>query len=561
MKRSINLNALMIGLLMVMAMAGCGGGGGGGTERSGNPPGLSTPLPAQYQWNFLVYLDGDNNLEAAAIRDFNEMELIGSTANVNVLVLLDRIPGYDASNGDWTGTRLYRVEKDSNTGVINSQWITGFSGESELDMSDPVTLQKFISYCQLNYPAEHTALTLWNHGGGVYPRSIGRTVTRGELVAQGIGWDDTTGTNAWNCLTTDEVELALGRARMLTGKKVDIINLDSCLTMMLEVAYQWRNEADYLVGSEANVPEDGNRYQTLLEFLTQNSTVSPRTLAGRLVEDYHQYYGSAGMNTTYAALDLGLPFSGLMNAFQTFAAALENTGDWSAVLRSWFDGVCFEWEENVDLGYFAEKLRTYSSDEAVREAATALQAALAAAMIDHRETGSYRGNASGLAILLPTHAKWQETTPGNPYPYGSPDQYPVLALARDTRWNEFIQQFADLTVNPVGSSDTIEASVSWTNNDINLIVAEPLKYIVYAPWQGLATPNGFFNRNCQNGGTETYSLRLSHTVGYYLFYVESVNYTGNVTFSFTSNGVSTTTTMAVVAGATYPLQSGWVKAR
>jgi C1A family cysteine protease len=53
-------------------------------------------------WTFMIYLDGDNNLESAAIDDFMEMSSVGSTSDVNIVVQFDRIPGYVSSYDDWT---------------------------------------------------------------------------------------------------------------------------------------------------------------------------------------------------------------------------------------------------------------------------------------------------------------------------------------------------------------------------------------------------------------------------------------------------------------------------
>ncbi len=68
------------------------------------------PLPNIPEWTVMVYLDSDNNLESAGIADINEMEIAGSTTDVNIVVQVDRIPysvlasnneGYldDTSNG------------------------------------------------------------------------------------------------------------------------------------------------------------------------------------------------------------------------------------------------------------------------------------------------------------------------------------------------------------------------------------------------------------------------------------------------------------------------------
>jgi len=41
------------------------------------------------EWTWLVYMAGDNNLEGAGRVDLSEMQKVGSTAQVNVLVQFD----------------------------------------------------------------------------------------------------------------------------------------------------------------------------------------------------------------------------------------------------------------------------------------------------------------------------------------------------------------------------------------------------------------------------------------------------------------------------------------
>ena len=40
-------------------------------------------------WTFMVFINGDNNLEGAGIEDINEMEMAGSSEDVNILVQFD----------------------------------------------------------------------------------------------------------------------------------------------------------------------------------------------------------------------------------------------------------------------------------------------------------------------------------------------------------------------------------------------------------------------------------------------------------------------------------------
>jgi len=73
---------------------------------------------AAASWTFMVYLDGDNNLESCGVEDFMEMASVGSNAQVNIVVQFDRGTKSDASDrieiGQSTGPGYIdsTVEKD-----------------------------------------------------------------------------------------------------------------------------------------------------------------------------------------------------------------------------------------------------------------------------------------------------------------------------------------------------------------------------------------------------------------------------------------------------------------
>ena len=85
-----------------------------GTDlRDGFSVSVTGETNGERKWIILLYMAADNNLESDAITDFNEMELASIGANVTVIALIDRAEGYDATNGDWTDTRLYKIKRDS----------------------------------------------------------------------------------------------------------------------------------------------------------------------------------------------------------------------------------------------------------------------------------------------------------------------------------------------------------------------------------------------------------------------------------------------------------------
>ena len=106
----------------------------------------------------MVYMAGDNNLSTAGENDLEEMRRVGSSDAVNVLVEFD--------NAGARGTNRYLVRRN---GVGERLEAMG-----ETDSGDPRTIVDFIAWAAKEYPAERTALILWNHGGGWEPSEIDR---------------------------------------------------------------------------------------------------------------------------------------------------------------------------------------------------------------------------------------------------------------------------------------------------------------------------------------------------------------------------------------------------
>jgi hypothetical protein len=104
----------------------------------------------------MVYLDGDNNLESAAIGDFLEMSSVGSTSDVNIVVQFDRIPGGVSSYGDWTDCKRFRVTSGMTPMPANATEDLG-----ECNMGDPNTLREFVEWTTTKFPADNYALILW----------------------------------------------------------------------------------------------------------------------------------------------------------------------------------------------------------------------------------------------------------------------------------------------------------------------------------------------------------------------------------------------------------------
>jgi hypothetical protein len=352
-------------------------------------------------WTFMVYLDGDNNLEGFGIDDFLEMSAVGSDANVNIIVQFDRIDGYDSSYGDWTSCKRFKV-----TSGMTPSASSAVEDIGEANMGDPATLTDFINWGTTNYPANHYAVILWDHGSGwreqqealMKALEMAKTGQEREEIRRAlmeirrptykaVCFDDT---NA-DRLYMKEVQSAFNAATLDT----DLIGFDACLMGMVEVAYEIKDTgASVMVGSEETEPGDGWPYDTILTDLTSNSSWTPTQLGTAIVDRYYESYGNS---ETQAAIDLG-HMDTLGSTVSDFANTMMNF-----------------WDTN---------------QPAVQAAAQSVMDEVDTAVI-HEHHGSSWPGSHGLAIYFPaTLGEFDPDYNGT-----------IIDFPADTLWEEFLSDF------------------------------------------------------------------------------------------------------------------------
>jgi len=228
-------------------------------------------------WTFMVYMsaDADIGLANEALVDINEMEVAGSTPDVNIVVLHD---------GRGTGDSvLYHIQKDPggfNTAIISTQIddlgeVIPPTGEAE--MNQPGTMHDFVAWTQENYPAQKYLLSIWGHGDGV---------AEGFVPDKGAR------------MQVSQIRTALG------GLRLDIVGLDMCSMGHFEFADELVGIADIMIGSEGLEPLAGWDYRATLERLVLAPGTGPRQLAAHIVADY--LAANPENWITQAALDMGV---------------------------------------------------------------------------------------------------------------------------------------------------------------------------------------------------------------------------------------------------------------
>jgi len=183
------------------------------------------------------------------------------------------------------------------------------------------------------YPAQKYALILWNHGTGwkeddIYARyreRVEKSFKGGEIRAggkgeqikkalflptvadimsidddeiRGICYDD----SSMDFLDNAKLAQAFADAEKLTKRKLAVIGMDACLMSTIEVAYQIRDYADYMVGSQEIEQAYGWPYKNILEKLVATPEMSSLDLSQLIVEQFGKYYtgttrGGGGKNT------------------------------------------------------------------------------------------------------------------------------------------------------------------------------------------------------------------------------------------------------------------------
>ena len=410
--------------------------------------GGARPFPSQGQrvraeseadWLFMVYIAADNNLDAFGVSDVEEMEQVGSSDDVKITVLLDRSEG-------WRKARRALILRKPDSGIQSLEpSLSTCDDLGEIDSGDPDTLYDFVQWSTREYPARRVALVIWNHGGGWRQVSFG---ARGGSQLREICSDDESNSRMYN----RDVRLALEK----TGVDFDLIALDACLMGMVEVAYEFKDLAPWIVGSEQNIPGDGFNYTPIVRALVDRPAMDGGELGRETIAAYRQFYSNQKQTTL--ALVESKQLNGLVDALnglvRSVAAGQKSSAryyrgafPYQTEIGSARDsaGSISARDSHIDLGQFLSTVSGKSElSSAVREAGQAAQRAYAAAVDASYSNPSSAG--TGLAIFFPESADasfYSDYTKKN------------SRFAQDCLWAQFVRAYVagePLDIEPLPAS-------------------------------------------------------------------------------------------------------------
>ncbi len=447
----------------------------GGGQLTGATPaaGFETNYPALtgapagkpgQTWLVMLYQDADDSvLEKDIYFDLNEAEKAGSSDRVTVVSQVDRYNGAYSGDGNWTSTKRFLINQDSDLGRLGSLEVADLR---EANMSSGKTLEDFVVWAIDSYPADKYVLILSDHGmgwpgGWTDPAPGGVSDTSTPLQSR-----------LSDHLYLNELDGALGNIRASTGvDKFELVGLDACLMGQLEVFTALSPHARYAVASEEVEPAMGWAYTDFLGALYADPDMSGAELSRAIVESYIEedqiivdggaradwlsqgspfggLFGSAsqsspgqlarevGQTSTLSAVDLSA-IGELNGRLNEFAYALQKADprmlasgrNYALSFTSIFGSQVPA--SYIDLGNFVQIVRQNSGGEIARTADGVLSA-LDQAIVAEKH-GRQKAGATGVAIYFPNSELYQN-------PLSGAQSYTAIAnrFAAASLWDDFM---------------------------------------------------------------------------------------------------------------------------
>ncbi|MCG2726488.1 MAG: clostripain-related cysteine peptidase [Elusimicrobia bacterium] len=355
------------------------------------------------EWTIMIYMNGKNSLQRAAFENINEMEKVGSSAEFNVVVEFGQITkeGYFSLAGNWTGSKRYYIEKDSDLNEIASP---ALENRTKVNMGDWRHLVDFVKWAKAKYPAKHYALIVWNHGSGWLEDNP-------VSSPKGISYDDETGNN----IDTPQLGMALGKMG-----KIDVFAADACFMQMASVAYELKDYVEYIVGSEDITWGKGYGYEEILKALAINPKISSLDLSIKIVDTYMP---SANFLNAQSVINVKkLQYLPVFTDDFVKAAMSANLKTEAEAAKNKAQG--YANSDNKDFYHFVKLMVEATSDETVKDKGKMLMNFIKSGLIAYTPA-SIAPNSNGIAVYFPMD-KYDEN-------------YNKLKWSKDSQWDEFIK--------------------------------------------------------------------------------------------------------------------------
>lgn len=198
-----------------------------------------------YDRTVLVYMAAENSLSCGSYheQDINEMlQAAGDIPNNSrLLIYLD----------DINLPRILSIETNRN-GCSEIKELKKYS--SEHDSGDTETLRMVMDWVSEHYPSSCYGLIFWSHGDGWLPAKA--PIQRSICIDNGSNGYSNGGT---------KMDLSDVADVLSAFPRFDYVMFDACFMQTIEVAYELRHVARYVIASPAEIPNPGAPYERIVK--------------------------------------------------------------------------------------------------------------------------------------------------------------------------------------------------------------------------------------------------------------------------------------------------------
>jgi len=413
----------------------------------------SKKTETEKDWTVLVYMNDNNNLSWQGNAKLNcQLKEIDKSDKMNIAVHFSALRSKGWNHPNAINSTRYEVRKN---GVRKMEEL------GPLNMASPDTLVDFVKWGMNKYPAKHYMIVVQGHGGawhGGLPDDV---------------YDDR--------MDLPKMDEAFTRIKKETGTVPDVIAFYSCLMANTEAAYQFRDHAKIMIGSEevefgaqSQYAEDVSApYKDIFNGLSQKldsgADVGPEALA----KDWVKACDGKWTTPTQSAIDL-TKMESFAKSLDRLATCILKGETPIEVIRDIANNTKHmrhkeidRWYQNDDHTYNLRDLRelaeNLSKDPRIKDKDTVEASRAVLKQFDevvianeagtdydtyspvrysepHHITDHYEGHRNhGLSIFAPTNPKIMAyLEKAEKYP----TKYREIAFARETAWGELVSKLS-----------------------------------------------------------------------------------------------------------------------
>ena len=285
-----------------------------------------------------------------------------------------------------------------------------FKGKNEMRKigvrkDDVAAIIDFVDDSMEMYKARHRVLVLWDHGNGWQNVDVFEEV----VDATDIRRQQQHGT------TGPSMNLAVKDLRDVLDETRDIavVAFDACLMSMIEVAFQLRDRAQFMVASQHLLPaERGWPYEALLRTLTANPRMEPEELTRSTIDTFAGSYNGEPDAVTLTGLRLSAEVDRAVAAIDSLSAALLaaiHTSDHAdgtvrdEIIDARQHAQSFGNPEYIDIVSFCDEIRKRLPDQPwLNRTAELVRVPIARLRVRHtRSNSAIVSRANGVSIYFP----------------------------------------------------------------------------------------------------------------------------------------------------------------